>query len=1285
MTTLHTTTTEEKLQAENQALRQRVAELERQLETCTRETEEAVQKSHVLLQRIVDHATLGIFVKTIDGRYIVVNQAIAAITSIAPEDILNKTDDEIFAPELARLFQAQDEYVLRTRQSLQIELDYPVEDETVALVVNRFPIYDDQGTLYALAGITTDITERKRTESMLESERRLFARGPIVVFKWTASEGWPVEYVSPNIIQFGYMPEDFTSGTIPYGKIIYPDDKKRVSEEVRSYIEGGHPYFEQDYRIICADGAIRWVYDHTIIIRNAQGDITHYYGYILDMTERKHMESALRESEARYRAVVEDQTELICRFQPDCTLTFVNEAYASYFGKTSNELIGTNFLNLIPQGERQHALNHLASLNHQNLVYSYEHRVLRTDGTIGWQQWTDRIIFDEHGHPFEIQSVGRDITERKRIEEALRNAHDQLEQRVQERTARLFEINTALQDEIAERTRIEEALRESEARYRAISEIISDYAYALRVEPDMTMTMEWVTDAFRRITGYTFEDVHSANSVTTLIHPDDHLLAMERTQRLFNNQPDVSEFRIITRSGDVCWLRDHAQPVWDSTKNRVVRIYGAAQDITERVRAEEALRESEEKFRSFFEQSWDGSTLVDSTGLVVEWNRGVERITGLKRDEVVGQPGWDVQYKLVPNERKDPTILERLKEFTLDVFKRGISSEPRESIGQIVQRPDGTRRTVHSLVFPIQTGSGILFGSIIRDVTEQIEAEEALRESEARYRTLVETSPSAVLLTDLDGTIRFCNRQAAQLFGYSRVEDLYGKNDKDLVAADQHIPDPLAYMQQFLHSGKLRNIEYTMCRQDGSQFPAEINSSVVTDEQGFSSALIIVVKDISERKQAEQSLTDAYNELKIINDDLSRSRNLLRLIFNGLDDGLLLLDTSDTVQQANNAVASLLGTVPDALIGQSWQAILQQLNNESWNTDQSDTPLFRDSSSPARVSLYHARYRGPDGATRILNIQTIERHDPDQNVEQTIVHVVDVTRPVQLQARVIENERFAANGRLAASVAHEINTPLQALQTSLEMIQLAQEPERSQFLEYAMEEMQRIGRIVHQLLDLYRPSATAIGPVQMNTLIERLLLLIGKRIRDQRVEVDLDLCADLPAMRGRADELMQILLNLMVNALDAMPTGGTIGIRTYAESHEKRPGNNSNTTSNLHANTTTPQKDAWRQQGGHISPLLLPLPLPSLSSAPQDQAQQAVVVAITDSGEGISPELQTRIFDSFVTTKAKGTGLGLAISKQIVQQHGGSITVQSKPGKGSTFTVFFPHTQHVVQRSRDTL
>jgi signal transduction histidine kinase len=223
----------------------------------------------------------------------------------------------------------------------------------------------------------------------------------------------------------------------------------------------------------------------------------------------------------------------------------------------------------------------------------------------------------------------------------------------------------------------------------------------------------------------------------------------------------------------------------------------------------------------------------------------------------------------------------------------------------------------------------------------------------------------------------------------------------------------------------------------------------------------------------------------------------------------------------------------------------------------------------------------------------------------------------QEMQRILEQERFAVAGRLAVSIAHEINTPLQTIQTDLELLRSLPPEEQACLLDDAIDEIQRIGRIVHQLLDLYRPAVA--GPVDLSSLIDRVVFMLSKRMEDQHILVRRTVSIALPAY-GRADELMQIVINLVVNALDAMPAGGVLSF------------------------CVTTGGDGCAQ----------------------------LILDISDSGSGVPADLRARIFEPFVTTKATGMGLGLAISRQIAEQNNGELTLADSSEHGSTFRVRLP-------------
>jgi len=200
-----------------------------------------------------------------------------------------------------------------------------------------------------------------------------------------------------------------------------------------------------------------------------------------EATGHRQREEALGAKEEKLRALVEDMPALICRFLPDGTLTFVNSGYCNYFKMKSEELVGQNFFQFIPEQDQERVRNHFTSLNAETPMVTYEHQVIAPDGTTRWQRWTDRALLDEKGHVVEFQSLGTDITERRGAEEALQRARDELETRVEKRTAELARMNQELRLEIAERKRVEKELKERGKELEEKTRNLEEVNTALRV------------------------------------------------------------------------------------------------------------------------------------------------------------------------------------------------------------------------------------------------------------------------------------------------------------------------------------------------------------------------------------------------------------------------------------------------------------------------------------------------------------------------------------------------------------------------------------------------------------------------------------------------------------------------------------------------------------------------------------------------------------------------------------------------------------------------------------
>jgi signal transduction histidine kinase len=266
----------------------------------------------------------------------------------------------------------------------------------------------------------------------------------------------------------------------------------------------------------------------------------------------------------------------------------------------------------------------------------------------------------------------------------------------------------------------------------------------------------------------------------------------------------------------------------------------------------------------------------------------------------------------------------------------------------------------------------------------------------------------------------------------------------------------------------------------------------------------------------------------------------------------------------------------------------------------------------------------PDGAQVLQEIASIPLFDQHGRPHQVVEVWEDITERVALQTQLVRAEKLAAIGQLAASIAHEVGNPLQAIQgfLSLFLEQCPPDLPNERFLKLAEEEIERIVQVLARLRDLYRPRADVLAAVDLNELADSVLLLTSKQLERGRIRLLREMDPDLPTINVVADQLKQVLLNLVLNAAEAMADGGLLHIQTYVA---------------------------------------------------EDQAQgRSVVIAVTDTGFGISPEQLPRIFDGLHTTKERGMGLGLYTSKAIVERHMGRMSVQSKPGEGTTFTIVLP-------------
>jgi len=405
--------------------------------------EEAVRESEGRYKTLLENLPKKIFLKDKDSIYISCNQHYARDLRIEPDEIVGKTDYDFYPKELAEKYRADDKRIVESGKTEDIEEVYIRDGQDVWVHTVKTPVKDDKGNVTGVLGIFRDITERKRAEKALQEQyakreelERIINRTPAVVFLWKAAEGWPVEFVSENVDQFGYKPQDFYSGEILYDKIVHPDDLERVASEVTQHSSQEiYDSFTQEYRIITKTGEIRWVDDCTWIRRDKDGLITHYQGIIVDITERKMAEEMLRETTNYLQNLIDYANAPIIVWGPALKITKFNHAFEHLTGCTADEVIGQELRVLFPEVSRDESLSKIARTVGGEYWESVEIPILCKNGNIRLVLWNSANICAEDGTTYLATiAQGTDITERKQAEDALKQTTEELKTEREELT-----------------------------------------------------------------------------------------------------------------------------------------------------------------------------------------------------------------------------------------------------------------------------------------------------------------------------------------------------------------------------------------------------------------------------------------------------------------------------------------------------------------------------------------------------------------------------------------------------------------------------------------------------------------------------------------------------------------------------------------------------------------------------------------------------------------------------------------------------------------------------------
>jgi PAS domain S-box-containing protein len=498
-----------------------------------------------------------------------------------------------------------------------------------------------------------------------------------------------------------------------------------------------------------------------------------------------------------------------------------------------------------------------------------------------------------------------------------------------------------------------------------------------------------------------------------------------------------------------------------------------------------------------------------------------------------------------------------------------------------------------------------------------------------------------VIVTDADNNIVRQNLRADKIFRAS-AEDSEGK--RHAIRMNNFLFTAALSAWSVEPGDRRSSRELTLVDPiEGSELWYEVITSPVTHYRLGTRGLVSVLKDVTDLRRATEQIEQNVQLLQSADEEIRLERDRLDQILRSVPNPIVVMDVADNVKQGirmNQEASRLLQATASGGVGR--QAVPASaaptgrraqiaMNNETRFT----SFLAQLRLDPAQVKTGEIQLIDPDsGESLAMWVVSTEIRD-ELGVVSGIISLMHDLGPLReleqrrIEQALFESEKLAAQGRMAASIAHEINNPLEAVKNALYLLaqSIPEHEPNGKFLQIALKETTRVSRILSQMLGLYRPVAST-APTDLNGLIEEVETLVGNHLKQRRVRLHNSLDPNIPAVIASADQMRQVILNLLLNAQQAMPQGGHIYVSTHF-SHEA-------------------DSEFLRAEAVHIK--------------------------IRDTGTGIAEEHMSRIFQPFFSTKQdeKGSGLGLWVSEGIVRSHGGDIKVRSQVGRGTTFTISLP-------------
>ncbi len=952
-------------------------------------------------------------------------------------------------------------------------------------------------------------------------------------------------YVSPACRSLlGYEPEDLV-GRSAYA-FLHPDDRQRI-KDVHSTILQRPDVYTVTYRIRSKDGSYTWFETASRTVREPEmGEAMEIIAASRDITDRKLAEEALQESNERLTNTLESITDAFYAVDHEWRFTYLNRQAECMLRRTREELLGKNLWEEFPQAAAAR-------------FYEKYHEAAESGASVHFEEFYAPL-----GHWAEVHAYPSD-----------------------DGLAVYFR-------DISERKRTEEALHESEKRFKVLYEDNPSMYFTLDTGGKVLSVNRFGAEQL----GYAPEEL-VGRRVLDLFHEEDREVVSRYLASCLrhSNGTGALEARKVRKDGSVRWVTERVRIVGNPDGSRVILV--ACEDVTERKRAEEAMRENEGRFRSTFESAAIGMALVGLDGRWMEVNDAVCELLGYSREELLSTNFQSITH---------PDDLEADLEQAHRLLRGEIQTYRLQK--RYIHKKGHTVWVLVSASLVRDDGGAPLYGlAQIQDITQSKRDKEELERLHLQNESILRSAGEGILGLDRGGCVTLANPAGARMVGYE-PEELIGCRMHDV--AHHTRPDGTPYPSKecpiyaaFEDGQVRRRSDEVFWRRDGSSFPVEYVSTPI-EVDGKVVGAVVTFSDITERKRAEETLRESEE----------RYRAFFETAAVGASEADL---ASGRLLQVNDKLCRFLGYSRDELLSMTFSQVTHP--DDRARDSEGVARLLR---GEIREYVTEKRYLRKDGGIVWAHLAVALVWDKDGRPLHSVAITQDITERKRVEEALAREVR--AKSDFLADVSHELRTPLTVIHGNAEVgLQLGRDWAHADLLEEIVKESGMMSRLVGDLLFLARSDSDSF-PLDLKTLpAAQILSGLGRRAealaREHGSTLKTTLSSEGSLLRCDPERIEQAVLVLVDNAVKYGPPGEQVTLSSSTHGDE-------------------------------------------------------LLIEVADRGPGISPQELSRVFERYYrgggSSREWGSGLGLPIAEAIVRAHGGCIKAESRAGEGTRMLLRLP-------------